>query len=95
MHAPSIQAWLNLLQRASYPHNTRRIWPSFARGAEISPAAKSLDFKSKILICVIVVSPALRNRPFTEKCPWVHGGQKDWRKENGGKENGGTLIITN
>jgi hypothetical protein len=35
MHAPSIHAWLNLLQRALYPHNTQRILPPFARGLNL------------------------------------------------------------
>ena len=35
MHAQSIQSWLNLFQRALYPHNTQGISRPFARCAEL------------------------------------------------------------
>jgi hypothetical protein len=48
MRAQSIQVWLNLLQRALYPHNTQEISPPFVRGANLRRKPnRSLHFQQK------------------------------------------------
>ena len=42
MHAQSIQPWLNLLQRALYPHNTQRISAPLRAGRELASQVQSL-----------------------------------------------------
>ena len=75
MHAQSIQAWLNLLQRALYPHNTQGISAPLCAGRELASQVQSLVALSASVVrpvsnmrSPLSPSPLLPFSPFPGAC---------------------------
>jgi hypothetical protein len=70
MHAQNIQAWLNCLQRAFYPHNTKELSPPFARGTQTCVASPMARCAFGICTPVgTVINRELRFKADSPGCP--------------------------